>query len=97
MKNILVLVLLIAFSFNAIGKDKYPVLSEVKDLADINKIELNSSFSKSIDKSLEKYNSDNDLSSLSLNNKISDKSSSAPKKFNFSIMPYAWFAAIGGT
>ena len=96
MKNILVLVLVITFSLNAIGKDKYPKLAEIKDLAGINKIVLNSSFNKSIDQNLEKMNSGNDINPLALNNK-EDNNSTTPKKFNFSIMPYAWFSAVGGT
>lgn len=93
MKNILVLALLLAFSFNLNAKDKYPKIADIKDLAGINKIELNSTLNKSIDKNLDKLN---DLSPLSLNNKT-DKNAKTPKKFNFSIMPYAWFTAIGGT
>ncbi|MCB0729075.1 MAG: hypothetical protein KDD00_16530 [Ignavibacteriae bacterium] len=96
MKNILVLVLLVAFSFSAVGKDKYPKLAEIKDLAGINKIELNSTFTKSIDQNLEKLNSGNDLNPLALNNNA-DKNATTPKRFNFSIMPYAWFTAVGGT
>ena len=93
MKNIAVFLFLFLFSFTVTAKDNYPKLDEVKNLAGINKIELNSSLNKSIDKSLENLN---DLSSLSINNKA-DKNSTYPKKFNFSIMPYAWFASIGGT
>lgn len=93
MKNILVLALLLAFSFNLNAKDKFPKIADIKDLAGINKIELNSTINKSIDKNLDKLN---DLSPLSLNNKA-DKNATTPKKFTFSIMPYAWFASIGGT
>ena len=48
MKNILVVVLLIAFSYNSFAKDNYPKLTEVKGLASINNYKTNSTFDKSI-------------------------------------------------
>ncbi|MBK8551610.1 MAG: hypothetical protein IPL53_11340 [Ignavibacteria bacterium] len=45
----------------------------------------------------DKFNSESISTPLSLNKKITDRNATSPKKFNFSIQPYAWFASIGGT
>ena len=93
MKKIALLLILLAFSYSAIAKDNLPKLADVKNLASIDKITFNSPINKSTDK----FNSKSSLTSLSLSKKNADKSAYTPKKFNFSIIPYAWFASIGGT
>ena len=93
MKKIALLLFLVAFSCNLYAQENYLKLQDVKSLAGIDKI--NSTIS--LDKKFDNLNSTNDLTPQSLKNNISDKNASKPKKFNFSIMPYAWFASIGGT
>lgn len=93
MKNITSFLLLLLFCFSVTAKEKYPELSEIKSLSGINNIDLipEDNFNSG------NLNSNNFLTPLSLNKNINGKISSTPKKFNFSIMPYAWFAGIGGT
>lgn len=85
--------LLFAISLNVNAQGNYPKLQNLTSLASINKIRTESP----INKNLEKFNSTSTLNSLSLMKDISEKSASKPKKFNFSIMPYAWFTSVGGT
>lgn len=93
MKKSALFLLLFAFCINASAKDNYPKLSAVKNLASIDKI----SFDSPIDKNLDKFNSESVLAPLSLSKKKADKNAYTPKNFNFSINPYAWFSAVGGT
>lgn len=93
MKKTILVLFLAALSFNAVAQEALPELPSVKSLASIDKVNNKTSF----DKNLEKFNSKNELAPLSLNKKITDKNATTPKKFNFSIIPYAWFASIGGT
>lgn len=93
MKKITILLILFAFCINASAKENNPKLAEIKNLASINKINYDSPIIKNTDKSsLESI-----LAPLSLNKNITDRNAATPKKFSFSIMPYAWFASIGGT
>lgn len=93
MKNLTLLIILFAFCINATAKDNNPKLADVKNLAGIDKI----SYVSSISKKLEKFNSESLLAPVSLNKSITARNATTPKKFNFSIMPYAWFASVGGT
>ncbi|MFZ1320288.1 MAG: hypothetical protein WAT71_01905 [Ignavibacteria bacterium] len=92
MKKITTFLLLFLLCFTVNAKEQYPGLSEIKNLSGISNIDLLSN-----DNFNGKPNSDNLLTPLTLNKKINDKSANTPKKFNFSIIPYAWFAGIGGT
>ena len=93
MKKITMLLILFAFCINATAKDNNPKLSEVKNLASINKISNNTPIIKETDN----FNSKSIMSPISLNKNIADRNATTPKKWSFSIMPYAWFAAVGGT
>ncbi len=93
MKNIVLFVILLAISFNVRAKEDFPKLTPVKDLASINNLNYNSPINKNFDK----FSSDNLLAPLSLSKKKADLNTTPIKKFNFSIIPYAWFASIGGT
>lgn len=93
MKNITLLMILLAFCFNVSAKDNNPKLSTISNLASIDKITFDSPTGKTTDK----FNSESILAPLSLNKNKADRNAASPKKFNFSIMPYAWFASIGGT
>ena len=93
MKNTTLLLLLFAFCINATAKEFNPKLAEIKNLASIDKI----SFDSPIKKNTDKFSSDNALLPLSLKKNFAEKNAYQPKKFNFSIIPYAWFASIGGT
>lgn len=97
MKNYLFIFLILAFSINAVAKENYPKLPEVKGLASLNNLKTNSSFDKSIDLKMDLLNSKSEFTPLTLNSKKTDKNAYKPKKFNFSIMPYAWLVSVGGT
>ncbi|HMQ70725.1 MAG TPA: hypothetical protein PKC58_17245, partial [Ignavibacteria bacterium] len=97
MKKITTFVFLFLLSFSVTAKENYPKLKEVKGLASISNFKTNSSFDKSVDLKMDLPDFSNEKTLLPLSNKKADKNEYAPKKFNFSIMPYAWFAAIGGT
>lgn len=84
--------LLFALCFNASAKDSNPKLADIKNLAGIDNV----SFDSPVIKNLQKFNSKSALTSLSLKKYNADKNAYTPKKFNFSINPYAWFAAVGG-
>jgi len=87
------MLIILAFSYSAFAKDNLPKLAEVKSLAGIDKI----SFDSPISKNLDKFNSKSALTSLSLSKKKADKNAYTPKAFSFSINPYIWFMAVGGT
>ena len=93
MKNIALFLFLFAFCLSLSAQGSYPKLSSVKSLASIDKM----SFDSPINKNSDKFNSEGILAPLSLTKNKADKNATTPKKFNFSIMPYAWFASIGGT
>ena len=93
MKRITLVLVLLAFSYSAFAKDNLPKLADVKSLAGIDKI----NFDSPINKNLDKFNSKSALTSLSLNKYKADKNAYTPKRFNFSINPYIWFMAVGGT
>lgn len=93
MKNITLVLLLFVFCVSGYARDNYPKLAEVKSLASIDKI----TFASEIDKNADISGSADILNSLSSNRKLSDVNKTKPKKFNFSIIPYGWFAATGGT
>lgn len=92
MKKIALLLFLVAFTYSVSAQENYLKLQDVKSLASINK----STYSL-INKNIDKINSTNELAPLSLSKKTADKNASKPKKWNFSIMPYAWYGAFGGT
>ncbi|MBP9191229.1 MAG: hypothetical protein KBF96_01625, partial [Ignavibacteria bacterium] len=93
MKKITALLFLFLFCFNLSAKESNPKLAEIKNLSSIDKINNVSN----IDLNTEKYNSEDLSAKINFSKNKADKNSDNPKKFNFSIMPYAWFAAIGGT
>ncbi len=93
MKRITFMLILLAFSYSAVAKDNLPKLAGVKNLAGIDKIR----YDAPINKNLEKFNSTSALTSLALNKDKADKNIYKPKRFNFSINPYFWFMAVGGT
>ena len=93
MKRVTLMLILLAFSYSAFAKDNLPKLANVKSLAGIDKI----NFDSPINKNLDKFNSKSALTSLSLNKYKADKNAYTPKRFNFSINPYIWFMAVGGT
>lgn len=93
MKKITLFFLLFAFSLSVNAQGNYPKLNEINSLASFNKVNSKTQ----IYKNLEKFNSGNSLNSLTLKKDKTYKSASNPKKFNFSIMPYAWFTSVGGT
>jgi hypothetical protein len=94
MKKFAIILLLCLFCYNLSAKESNPKLAEIKNLASIDRINIDSPF----EKNLTKASPENLLTPLSLNKKEDGKNAaSTAKKFNFSIMPYAWFAGIGGT
>lgn len=93
MKKIALLLLILAFSYSANAKNNFPKLAEIKNLASIDKI----SFDSPVNKNLEKFNTKSVLAPLSLSKNNADKNVYKPKRFNFSINPYVWFMAVGGT
>ncbi|HMS32711.1 MAG TPA: hypothetical protein PKC91_01360 [Ignavibacteria bacterium] len=93
MKNITLLIILLAFCINATAKDNNPKLADVRSLAGIDKI----SYVSPINKKMEKFGTESILAPVSLKKSIAERNATTPKKFNFSIMPYAWFASVGGT
>lgn len=93
MKKITLFLILSAFCINVYAKDNLPGLSEVKNLASIDRINI----SAEIDKNTDKLNSVSMLNSLSFKKNLTDTKKPKPKKFSFSIIPYGWFSAVGGT
>lgn len=93
MKKIALLLILVAFSYSAVAKDNLPKLTSVKNLAGIN----NLNFDSRIGNNTEKLNSTGVYSPLSLSKNKALNNATKPKRFNFSIMPYVWFTAVGGT
>ncbi len=93
MKNLTLLIILLAFCINATAKDNNPKLADVKNLAGIDKI----SYDSPINKNTDKLTTESTLPALTFNRTAGEKNAASPKKFNFSIAPYAWFASIGGT
>ncbi|MBK8551642.1 MAG: hypothetical protein IPL53_11510 [Ignavibacteria bacterium] len=89
MKNIALFLFLLAFTYSVSAQD-IPV---VKNLAGINKIESQTQ----INKNFEKFNTKSISAPLFSSEEKADKNVYKPKKFSFSIQPYAWFASIGGT
>lgn len=89
MKNIVLFLFLLAFTYS-VSAQEIPV---VKNLAGINKIEAKTQ----IDKTSDKFSSKELSDPLSLSKNKADKNAYKTKKFSFSLMPYAWFASIGGT
>jgi len=93
MKNLTLLIIFFAFCINATAKDNNPKLAGVKNLAGIDKI----SYVSPVSKKLDKFNSESLLAPVTLKKSIAERNATTPKKFSFSIMPYAYFASIGGT
>lgn len=105
MKSIVLFLFVLAFSFNAAAQEKYPELASVKDLSSLNSNKSEFQIDKSLSiknsnetslpviKNLSKINS---RSALTLKS-IEKKKAYTPKVFNFSINPYVWFMAVGGT
>lgn len=93
MNKITLFLLLFAFSYSASAQESFTSLKDVKSLSSINKISSDSPVSEN----LESLNSENILSHVSFKNNISEKTADKPKKFSFSIVPYAWLQSVGGT
>lgn len=93
MRKIVLSLVLSAFCYTASAQVNYPKVPVVNNLASIDK----SNYDSPIDKNLEKFNSKNVSTSLPLKMNKGDKNATAPKDFGFSIAPYFWALAIGGT
>ncbi|MDQ3022363.1 MAG: hypothetical protein M3R36_17620 [Bacteroidota bacterium] len=93
MKKIALFLFLTVFCYTASAQENYPKLKVLKNMASLNKINYDSP----IDKNLEKFNSKSVLTDLSFKKNEENKSAAKPKSFNFSIAPYFWALAIGGT
>lgn len=93
MRKIVLSLVLSAFCYTASAQENYIKVPVVNNLASIDK----SNYDSPIDKNLEKFNSKNVLTSLSLKKNKGDKNATTPKAFSFSIAPYFWALAIGGT
>lgn len=93
MKKIILILLLLTFSYSVSAQENFPKLQEVNNLASIGKI---NSVSASYN-NIEKFNSKSILNPLFHSKKKADKNAAKPKAFNFSVNPYIWFAGVGGT